>query len=81
MSLFSLVDIKHIPTTGEEIPRESHMNANISEMLTIGLWFFFFFFFSVCSFLLWHAWASGDGGGIGSLGLSRGAENINVLCC
>ena len=45
MSLFSLVDIKHIPTIGEEIPRESHMNANISEMLTIGLWVFFFFFF------------------------------------
>lgn len=47
MSLFSLVDIKHIPTIGEEIPRESHMNANISEMLTIGLWFFFFFLVSV----------------------------------
>lgn len=42
MSLFSLVDIKHIPIIEEEIPRKSHMNANISEMLTIGLCSFFF---------------------------------------
>ena len=50
MSLFSLVDIKHIPTIGEEIPRESHMNANISEMLSIALCFFFFFLVSVFCF-------------------------------
>ena len=78
MSLFSLVDIKHIPTVGEEIPRESHMNANISEMLTIGC-VFFFFLVSVL-FCLGTRGPSGDSGGIGSLGLSRGAENTNVLC-
>ena len=78
MSLFSLVDIKHIPTIGEEIPRESHMNANISEMLSIALCFFFFFI--VC-FLLWQAWASGNSDGIGSSGLSHGTKNTNVLCC
>ena len=79
MSLFSLTDLKHIPTIGEEIPRESHLNASISEMLTTGLCSFFFFF-SVCSFLLWQVWASGDGGGVGSLGVSYGTENTDVLC-
>lgn len=78
MSLFSLTDLKHIPTIGEEIPRESHLNASISEMLTTGLCSFFFF--GVCSFFLWQVWASGDGGGVGSLGVSHGTENTDVLC-
>lgn len=54
------------------------MNANISEMLTIGC-VFFFFLVSVL-FCLGTRGPSGDSGGIGSLGLSRGAENTNVLC-
>ena len=44
MSLFSLVDIRHVPTVGGEIPRESHLNTNVSEMLNTGLLFVFLFF-------------------------------------
>lgn len=45
MSLFGLVDIRHTPTVGGEIPRESHLNANVSEMLNADLLFVFLFVF------------------------------------
>ena len=67
-SLLRLVDTRHIPAARGGIPRDSRLNANVSEMSTCGLLFvsFFFLFFSVYSFSLW-GWGMGEWGAVAAL--------------